>query len=202
MDYVEKISQSAKYAKQKQYYRERIDMGEFLPSERSATTFRFEDKFIDSYKEMEICYDLYNNKIHPDHFAQYCPADRIKAFAGIDDQLINRDIVSSRINSILGVESSRPFKYQAMAVNPEATTIREEKENELLQNYITEMIYSGKVDKENTPPQIRKYIGRKFQVPQEMMAKVSAPRAAFRWSNIPISTTAKSCAFPRIMVKV
>ncbi|MCA9387469.1 MAG: hypothetical protein KC653_00305 [Candidatus Andersenbacteria bacterium] len=170
MDYVEKISQSAKYAKQKQYYRERIDMGEFLPSERSATTFRFEDKFIDSYKEMEICYDLYNNKIHPDHFAQYCPADRIKAFAGIDDQLINRDIVSSRINSILGVESSRPFKYQAMAVNPEATTIREEKENELLQNYITEMIYSGKVDKENTPPQIRKYIGRKFQVPQEMMA--------------------------------
>ncbi len=166
----EKVTQSQKYANGKQYYKDRLNMGSTLQLGGSVNSF---STFGDSYgdlSDMKRWYDLYNGIIDKAHFQSYCGTNKLKAFAGITENLINRDIVSSRIDTILGVESSRPFKYQAIAINPEATSMREEKENELLKQYLLQKMGGQEIPQEQLPPNIKKYMARKYQVPQEVMA--------------------------------
>lgn len=168
----EKQTQSQKYANDKQYYRDRIDRGQNLPTEISTNSFTtFGDAGSgQEYRDMKIWYDLYNNIIHQEHFQQYCTENKLKAYANISEAMINRDICSSRIDTILGVESSRPFKYQAVAVNPEATTLREEEESNRLKKFLLDSVNGAEIPQEQLPPRIRKYMQREFQVPQEVMA--------------------------------
>lgn len=168
----EKQTQSQKYSNNKQYYKDRIDRGQNLPTEISTNSFTsFGDAGSGAeYQDMKIWYDLYNNIIHPEHFMQYCSTNKLKAYANISENMINRDICSSRIDTILGVESSRPFKYQAVAVNPEATSIREEEENNRLKKYLLDSVNGAEIPRDQLPPKIRKYMQREFQVPQEVMA--------------------------------
>lgn len=172
--YSERLTQRQKDARKKEYYRERIDRAAHLPREASTTSFTSfgdgDNGVIDQYRMMQIWYDLYNGKVNRDHFVEYCGNDKLKAYAGVSENLVNRDIVSSRINTVIGVEAGRPFKYQAIAVNPEATTQREQKETELLKSYIMQKIQGQDPQKEQLPPHIRRYMSRKYQVPQEIMA--------------------------------
>lgn len=167
----EKLTQGQKYANNKQYYKDRLNWGASMQQGNSVYSFTtFGDSAGSDNSDMKRWYDLYNGIIDPAHFTQYCGTNKLKAYAGISENLVNRDIVSSRIDTILGVESSRPFKYQAIAVNSEATTMREEKENDMLKQYVFQKLGGQEIPQDQLPPNIKKYMARKYQVPQEVMA--------------------------------
>ena len=169
----EKLTQSQKNAEGKQYYKDRIDNNAVIPFHRATTSFtNFGDGGHDTeeYDTMRRWYDLYNGRIDMGYFRQYCSKNSVARFAGISESIINRDIISSRIDTILGIESRRPFKYKAVAVNPEATSMREQQENSMLKEYVMSKLGGQDVPREQQPPEVRKYMSRKYQVPQEVMA--------------------------------
>jgi hypothetical protein len=169
----EKLTQSQKNSEGKQYYKDRINNNAVIPFFRATTSFTtFTDAGYDSdeYESMKRWYDLYNGRIDMNHFRHYCQKNSVARFAGVSESIINRDIVSSRIDTIIGIEKRRPFRYKAVAVNPEATTMREQQENSMLQEYLMAKVGGKDVPREQLPPEIRKYMSRKYQTPQEVMA--------------------------------
>lgn len=169
----ERLTQAQKNAEGKRYYKDRIDNNCVIPFFRATTSFTtFSDVGYDAdeYESMKRWYDLYNGRIDMGHFRQYCQKNAISRYIGISEQIINRDIISSRIDTIIGIEKRRPFRYKAVAVNPEATTLREQQETSMLQEYVLSRLGGKDVPREQLPPEIKKYMSRKYQTPQEIMA--------------------------------
>lgn len=169
----EKLTQSQKNSEGKQYYKDRINNNAVIPFFRATTSFTtFTDAGYDAdeYDSMKRWYDLYNGRIDIGYFKQYCQKNSVARYAGVSENIINRDIISSRIDTIIGIEKRRPFRYKAVAVNPEATTLREQQENSMLQEYVMAKVGGKDVPREQLPPEIRKYMSRKYQTPQEVMA--------------------------------
>lgn len=169
----EKLTQSQKNSDGKQYYKDRINNNAVIPFFRATTSFTtFTDAGYDAdeYDSMKRWYDLYNGRIDIGYFKQYCQKNSVARYAGVSESIINRDIISSRIDTIIGIEKRRPFRYKAVAVNPEATTLREQQENSMLQEYVMAKVGGRDVPREQLPPEIRKYMSRKYQTPQEVMA--------------------------------
>lgn len=91
------------------------------------------------YKD-KINYDLYHNKINRADFEYVCKPWGDSVSEDMPAELVNRDICSGKINAIIGLEMQRPFAYQVVATNKEATTRKEKKEFELIQDYVMEQI--------------------------------------------------------------
>ena len=50
--------------------------------------------------------------------------------------MVNRDISSSRIKAVLGLEAKKPFNWKSIAVNKEATTRKEEAQYEKIKEFV------------------------------------------------------------------
>ena len=124
-----------KNADNQAYYKERALYFRSRHSELAAAS----TGTVDEYKRMRVNYDLFNNKCDLQELADVCyPAG--KEQGELPARMANRDIISGRLKYIFGLESKRPFNYSALAVNQEATTRKEEKETELLQQYVVSNI--------------------------------------------------------------
>lgn len=89
--------------------------------------------------KMKVNYDLFNNKIDYKEFDYICRpfGNQLKE---LPTPFHNRDIVSGKIKTILGMEMQRPFSYKIYSVNSEATTEKEKKEFEMIKEYVVNEI--------------------------------------------------------------
>ena len=61
--------------------------------------------------------------------------------------MVNRDIFSGKIKAMLGMERKRPFVFEAVATNPEATTSREQEEFKRIKEYVYKQAMAPIIEK-------------------------------------------------------
>lgn len=159
------LSTSQKEANDKQWYKDKIQL---LDTGTSRNTYNTNG--LSEYHRMKVNYDLYNNILDLSDF-EYVT----KPFGGevgeLPAKMVNRDIISNKIKVILGLESARPFEYKIIAVNPEATTRKEEKEFSMIRDYVINSIIEP-IRKELEVQQQEKLKGKKLS--EEEIAEINA----------------------------
>lgn len=128
------LSEAGKRAKDFAWYKDKIDLLD------TNTTYDYQSNS-DSLTErerMQLNFDLFNNILNPSDLNRLC-GDGVS----VDDlpaDFENKDILSNKIKVILGLESARPIDITPVAVNPEATSRKEEKEVSLLKEFVINSI--------------------------------------------------------------
>jgi len=149
-------------------------------------------------RRMRVNYDLFNNVLDLSDFEYVC-----RPFgAGLGElpaRMANRDISSGKIKAMLGMEMKRPFAWRAVAVNPEATTRREQEEAGRIREWVVGQLSidsgqspsidngqltmdnsfpvgnggRGGMEKQAPPPpdEVRKYMLREHQDPAEVLSQ-------------------------------
>lgn len=127
MKQTERLSFNQKNKNNKQWYKDKIDYYDTM----KPTKF--------DYLSTKVNYDLYNNQINIKDFEYVC-----KPFGNdvgeLPASMVNRDIVSSKIKTILGLEMKRPFTYKVLATNSEATTEKEQTTFNTIKQYVIDSI--------------------------------------------------------------
>jgi hypothetical protein len=146
------------------------------------------------YVKMKIAYDLHNNILNEDDFKYVTNPFNSDNFK-LPAKMVNRDIISPKIKVMEGLERKRPFVWKAVAVNPEATTrkeqafvdeiksfvqrslvdpIKKELEQQMMQNPEAQknpQEAQAQMEEElkmRTPPEVKKYMEREHQDPLEI----------------------------------
>jgi flagellar motor protein MotB len=132
----QRLSQAAKNRNSKQWYKDEIDR---LDSKSfSNSSFQSFDGMTE-FRRKKVNYDLYNNILNLKDFEYIC-----KPYgAGVGNlpaNMTNRDIVSSKIKVLQGMEMKMPFSWKVVAVNEEATTRREQQEFSMIRQYVANSI--------------------------------------------------------------
>ena len=94
---------------------------------------------VSEYRRMQVNYDLFNNKLNLSDFNHVCKPYGAEA-GELPAQMVNRDISSGKIKSVLGMESKRPFQYKVIATNSEATTRIEQEEFSRIKKFVIDDI--------------------------------------------------------------
>lgn len=127
------LTKKQKNKDKKAWYKERADQienysVEFVDEEGRTQTQR-----------MKINYDLFNNILNLDDLKHVCRPFGVE-IENFPVKMTNKDIVSGKIKALLGMEAKRPFPYKVAAINPEATTRREQAEFNMIKEYVVEQI--------------------------------------------------------------
>lgn len=130
----QRITQKEKDADDKKYYRNQLDLLDGQGFQRSDAV-----SDISEYRKMKVNYDLFNNKLNVEDLAYVCKPFGAQS-GELPAEMANRDIISGKIKAILGMEAKNPFGFQILAVNPEATTRKEQKEADLVKNFVLSVI--------------------------------------------------------------
>lgn len=94
---------------------------------------------MNEYRTMKINYDLFNGIINTTDFEKVCyPFGREAGDMPAD--FTNKDIISGKVKALLGMEMKRPFSWKVVAVNPEATSRKEQAEMGYIKEYVTNSI--------------------------------------------------------------
>lgn len=116
----ERLTTAQKNANKKQWYKDKADQ---LVAEHNSLRTSYGG--VSDYKRMQVNYNLFNNILDLKDFEYVC-----KPFGAESGELpatmVNRDISSSKIKALLGMEMKRPFSWRVVATNPEATTRKEQ----------------------------------------------------------------------------
>ena len=134
-----RLTESQKNAKDKQWYKDKVDM-----YDRGHENYTYSSNTVgntgdDDYKRMQVNFDLFNNILNLADFQYVCKPFGEDA-GELPANMVNRDIISGKIKALLGMEMKRPFSWNIVATNPEATTQREKKETDMLKEYVTQQI--------------------------------------------------------------
>lgn len=92
---------------------------------------------MDDYSKAEKYRAIYNGEVVAEDFKMFIPGRFAKNQL---NKITHKDIVSPKVKVLLSLESARPYDDILVAVNPEATTQREEKETQLLKQYTRDQI--------------------------------------------------------------
>jgi hypothetical protein len=126
----QRLTEYQKNANKKAWYKTNADR---ISHKHNDTIYLQGD--VSESRRMKVNYDLFNNILNLEEFNYVC-----KPYGGdvgeLPAKMTNKDIVSGKIKAILGMEMKRPFAYNAIAVNPEATTRKEQEELRLLKDSI------------------------------------------------------------------
>lgn len=126
----QRISRAEKEKNDKQWYKDKIVT---LDSFSNRTVFGFGG--VSEYHRMKVNYDLFNNVLDVRDF-EYV----VKPFGAeageLPAKMVNRDILSNKIKSILGIEQRRGISYKVYATNADATTRREQEEFGKIREYV------------------------------------------------------------------
>lgn len=87
---------------------------------------------------MQINYDLYNNILNMSDL-QYV-TNPVSKDSELPAKLENRDIFSTKIKAILGMEIKRPFPWKILATNSEANTRKETESYERNRKYVVDKL--------------------------------------------------------------
>ena len=126
----QRVTTSHKNASKKQWYKNQINLLDQQVNDVSA-----DFRGISEVKRQKVNYDLFNNILDLTDFEYVCKPFGAEA-GELPATMVNRDIVSGKIKSMLGMEMKRPFSYKVVATNPEATTRREEEEFSRIKDFV------------------------------------------------------------------
>lgn len=197
----QRLTRAQKNAKQKQWFKDKLDE---LDERAFSSSGLFERDIQGSnsskYKKMQVHYDLFNNIIDLADFKHVTKPFGAEA-GELPADFTNKDILSGKVKALLGMEMKRPFSYKIVAVNEEATTRREQAEFAKLRDYVVNSIMApiqqelelkyqqqakGNLSadeqrqiqeqiaqelKTMTPAEVKKYMAREHQDPAEAMAQ-------------------------------
>lgn len=133
-----KLSNKEKYAKNKQWFREYLDelnAGSF----NNSGFFTTQAKVDNLFKRMERNYNLFNGIIDIEDFKAFCKPLG-EEIGELPIEFTNKDIISGKIKSCLGMEMKRAFPWRVFAINEEATTRREQEEFSRIREYTKSII--------------------------------------------------------------
>ena len=113
---------------------------------------------------------LYSNRIYKPDFNKVLEPYG-KMVGAMLAKLSHKDIISNKVNSILGIDLSRPFNKRVIAVNRDATTHAEREELKTMINYIMSYIQTGnpKMDNQDDLLRLQRYIKRNPQTNEEIL---------------------------------
>ena len=126
----QRISKAAKERLGKQWYKDKVTL---LDTFSNRTVVGFGK--LSEYRRMKVNYDLYNNILDASDF-EYVVKPFGEDVGELPAKMVNRDILSNKIKSILGMEQRRGFEYRLYAVNADATTRREQEEFGRLKEFV------------------------------------------------------------------
>lgn len=116
----ERLSTSQKNANKKQWYKDKANE---LDNEHNGLRESYGK--VSDYKRMQVNYNLFNNVLDLKDFEYVCKPFGAEA-GELPAAMVNRDISSTKLKALFGMEMKRPFSWKTIAVNPEATTRKEE----------------------------------------------------------------------------
>ena len=132
----QRLSRAQKEANDFQWYKNKIDL-----LDKGSTNSTYSIGGSSDYHRMKVNYDLYNNIIDVRDFEYVCkPFGAGEEGFELPAKMVNRDILSNKIKVILGMEMRRPFDYKVLAINPEATTRKEQEEFGRVRDYVISSI--------------------------------------------------------------
>lgn len=126
----QRLSYKEKNADKKAWYKEYADS---IDNEHNTSVYLQGE--VTDYKRMKVNYDLFNNILDLSDFEYVCKPFGAEA-GELPARMVNRDIVSGKIKAMLGMEMKRPFSWNVIATNPEATTRKEQAEYGMIQEYV------------------------------------------------------------------
>lgn len=159
------ISQAQKNARDFEWYRTLMDYYDTLSFKTEEAMWNSTDS---SKYRMKVNYDLVGNKIDPSDFT-YVTNPWRENVGELPAKLENRDIINQKLSAVLGIEYKRPFEYEVLAVNSDATTRKEKAETEQLRNLVLQAIMQDQEEGASLPPDAKKYIRREYQDPAEVL---------------------------------
>lgn len=130
----ERLSLSEKNKNGKKWFKDNAD---YLDDASVSTGYGYGG--ISEIKRMKVNYDLFNNILDLSDFEYVCKPFGAEA-GELPAKMINRDISSGKIKAILGMEMKRPFSWNIIATNPEATTRKEQEEFKRIRDFVTSQI--------------------------------------------------------------
>jgi len=129
----QRLSYAAKNADNKQWYKNQANMIDNQHHLNNYNTYHTDN--VSDFKRMKVNYDLFNNILDLSDFEYVCKPFGAEA-GELPAKMINRDIVSGKIKAMLGMEMKRPFSWNVIATNPEATTRKEQEEFGRIRDYV------------------------------------------------------------------
>ncbi len=129
------LSTRDKNKNNKQWYKDTLDSLEQKPfySNVDATGL---DK-----RDIQINYNLFNGEINKEDF-EYVYKPLGEGSGDLPADFTNKDIISTKLKALMGMELERPFTWRINAVNPEATTRKEEAKFSKMREYVVQQIMS------------------------------------------------------------
>ena len=155
-----RLTLAQKNKDKKQYFRNKADTLSGL-----AFTSSIFNGQVSEYKRKKVNYDLHNGIIDARDFEYVCKPFGVEA-GELPASFTNKDIVSGRIKTLIGMEMKRPFGYKVAATNEEATTRKEEEEFSRIRDYVIQQ----------TLAPVREEIELKYQ--QQIQGKQLTPQEA------------------------
>lgn len=118
----QRLTQKQKDANEQEYYKEQLDI---LDSKSFSRVNTFDHGRVSEYKRKKVNYELFNNKLNLEDFSYVCQPFGSEV-GELPAQMANRDIISGKIKALLGMEAKRPFTWGIVAINPEASSRKED----------------------------------------------------------------------------
>jgi len=127
-------------------------------------------------QNLQVNYDLYNGKLDPSDFEYVTNPYGMKQ-GEFPANLQHYDIVSPKINLLIGEEIKRPLNYRAITTNSDAISEIEKEKVEIIQKELVkvfEQAYNGGVPGESGPPmppeELDKFLKYEYQDMREKTA--------------------------------
>ena len=130
----QRLTQKQKERNNKAWYKEQINM---LDQYHVDDTYTYGE--VSDARRMKVNYDLFNNIIDLSDFEHVCKPFGAEA-GELPAKMSNRDIVSGKIKALLGMEMKRSFSWKVLAVNPEATTRKEQEQSKRIREFVIDEI--------------------------------------------------------------
>ena len=130
----QRITQKKKNINDKEWYIKQLDYLDKMSFGIASSKNRVSDK-----RRMKINYDLYNNILDISDF-EYMLHPYGDNVGDLPANLTNRDIISPKIKTLVGLEIKRPFSFKILAVNDDATTRKEQEYSKRMKEYVTSKI--------------------------------------------------------------
>lgn len=189
---IQRLTQKEKDANKQKWYKEQIS---YRDSQSFNSMYGWGYGDWGEFGRMRINYDLINNKVDPKDF-MYVTRPWGDDIGELPAQMTNRDITSSKIKAVLGIEAKRPFNWKVIAVNEDATTRKEQEEFGRLKQFVVSQIMTpiqqeiaatqqqpqtqeelaqlqqqiAEQTQAQTPDEVKKYMMREHQDPAEVLA--------------------------------
>jgi len=128
------LSTAEKNAFDKKWYKMKADEIDSFHMELDSSI-----NSVSEFKRMKVNYDIINNILDLKEFEYVCKPYGAEV-GELPAKMVNRDIISGKVKVLRGMEMKRPFSWNVIAVNPEATTEREKKEFDLVRQYVINQI--------------------------------------------------------------